>query len=112
MRRTITKAERLYLESNINEPTEQLAKDLGWTENQVKVILSKLKNNQEPVKENEMPKPPIKPGKLFAKRKDRGVVAMTGGESEVSDEFTEHYEGNKVLLNKSDHIYRRAERDE
>jgi hypothetical protein len=112
MRRTITKAERLYLENNINETPQQLAEDLGWTENQVKVILFKLKNNSEPVIEGKMPEPPIKPGKLFAQRKDRGVVAMTGGESEVSDEFTEYYEGNKVLLDKSDHIYRRPETNE
>jgi hypothetical protein len=59
-----------------------------------------------------MPNPPIKPGKLYAKDSKRGFVAMTGGESEVGDEFTKHYEGNKVLLDKSDHIYRRPETNE
>jgi hypothetical protein len=103
MQRKITKAERMYIENNINETPQQLAEDLGWTENQVIITLSKLKNNSEPVIEGKMPNPPIK---------DRGVVAMTGGESEVSDEFTEHYEGNKVLLDKSDHIYRRPETNE
>lgn len=108
MRRTITKAERFYLESNLEKPVNELAADLGWTENQIELVLQKLKNKDQSIEF----RPPMKPGKLFAQRKDRGVVAMTGGESEVSDEFIEHYEGNKVLLDKSDHIYRRPETNE
>lgn len=120
----VSVVEKFYVESNMDVLTaEDIARALGWTTLNVHKYIKHLKSKQEreaqAEEKNEAVEPApeptgvqqpqvkaIQPGKAFAKRPERGFVAMTQAESMVGDEFQESKMGTDPFVGMKDAIFR------
>ena len=96
-RKRLTKAELYYIEGHCGSQTaKEMAYDLRIPESLIQKHIDKLKlpmpssevdteTTEQPVTHDKKDDNALKAGKLFARKKDRGVVVMTPEAAELSD---------------------------